>query len=564
MLGASARELATMPTIAMLAGDWPTSAQAARARLARKPADEGALVALAVSLWEMGCEEQARELMLGVNSSREPSHLRAAVRFFHHIDEPDSAQLAIDALGGSAPELAIGVGRAWRRHGELERAVAEADRVLAVAPGSAAALFLRRGALAEQRVLKGEWHANAGPRPIEPLPGSVLHLLQRSLPDHRSGSTYRTHYTVQSQRALGLVPHVLTQPGSLDGAEEAGGVTHHRLARRTTAGALLDERLRDYLDAASPVVQRVRPAVLHPASDYVNALVALELGRLHGLPVVYEVRGFPEVLQGRWAGSRASFEKAQWRRVIEAECWLRADRVVTLAEVMKRHIVSHGVEPDRVVVVPNAVDAEAFKPVAPDPGLRTRLGIREGELVLGYVSTLSPYEGVGILVGAVARLAAHGHRVQALIVGDGKERVHLGQLAKRLGVGDRVVLPGRVSHAEVASHLALMDVFVVPRTAEVTCQLVTPLKPFEAMAAGRAVVVSRTEALGEIVAEGSTGLTFTPEDAEDLARVIEGLIADPERRLALGRQARDWVREHRTWEANAARYLELYRELGAA
>ena len=131
-------------------------------------------------------------------------------------------------------------------------------------------------------------------------------------------------------------------------------------------------------------------------------------------------------------------------------------------------------------------------------------------------------------------------------------------------MGDRVVLAGRVSHAEVASHLALMDVFVVPRTAEVTCQLVTPLKPFEAMAAGRAVVVSRTEALREMVAEGSTGLTFTPEDAEDLARVIEGLIADPERRLALGRQARDWVREHRTWEANAARYRTLYEELGAA
>ena len=122
---------------------------------------------------------------------------------------------------------------------------------------------------------------------------------------------------------------------------------HHRLARRTTAGALLDVRLRDYLDAASPVVERVRPAVLHPASDYVNALVALELGRLHGLPVVYEVRGFPEVLQGRWAASRASFEKALLEARIEAECWRRADRVVTLAEVMKRHIVSHGVEPDR-------------------------------------------------------------------------------------------------------------------------------------------------------------------------------------------------------------------------
>jgi glycosyltransferase involved in cell wall biosynthesis len=217
-----------------------------------------------------------------------------------------------------------------------------------------------------------------------------------------------------------------------------------------------------------------------------------------------------------------------------------------------------------VHVVPNAVDAAAFRPVAPDPALRARLGLGPDDVVLGYVTTLSPYEGLDTLVEAVARLTARGRGVRALIVGDGAQRLALGQLARRLGVGDRVHFTGSVAHAEVAAHLALMDVFVVPRTAEVTCQLVTPLKPYEAMAAGRAVIVSRTEALSEMVIEGETGRTFVPEDPADLADVAEQLIADPEGRHALGERARAWVREARSWEANAARYLAVYRELGAA
>ena len=150
-----------------------------------------------------------------------------------------------------------------------------------------------------------------------------------------------------------------------------------------------------------------------------------------------------------------------------------------------------------------------------------------------------------------------------VIVGDGPERPVLGQLARRLGVADRVLLPGRVAHDEVLGYYALMDVFVVPRTDEPTTQLVTPLKPYEAMACGKAVVVSRTAALQEMIREGETGLSFAPEDAADLALVLERLAADPARRAALGTQAREWVVANRTWAANAARYAALYDELGA-
>ena len=154
--------------------------------------------------------------------------------------------------------------------------------------------------------------------------------------------------------------------------------------------------------------------------------------------------------------------------------------------------------------------------------------------------------------------------MHALIVGDGPERLALAQLARRLGVADRVLLPGRVGHDDVPAYYALMDVFVVPRTDEPTTRLVTPLKPYEAMACGKPVVVSRVPALQEMVLEGRTGLSFVPEDAGDLADVIERLAADPEGRAALGGRAREWVAANRGWDANARRYVELYRELGAA
>jgi glycosyltransferase involved in cell wall biosynthesis len=400
--------------------------------------------------------------------------------------------------------------------------------------------------------------------PLEPRRGKVLHLLERSLPLWQSGSTLRSARTVRAQADAGLSPEVVTQPGfGSPGVESVDGIPHHRLPRTVGREATLDERLRDYLAGASAVVDRVRPAVLHAASDYVNALVALELGRRRGLPVVYEVRGFPELARGRWGASRVAQEKAQWRTQLEADCRRRADRVVTLAGVMRDHVVARGVDPARVRVVPNAVDADRFRPAAPDPALRERLGLPETELVLGYVSLLYVMEGLPTLLDAAARLVAGGRPVRVLLVGDGLERPYLRALARRLGIADRVVLTGRVPHEQVGAYLSLIDLFVVPRLDVDDFSLVTPLKPFEAMAAGTPVIASRVPALEEVLDGGRVGALFAPGDAEDLARVVEELAADSARRRALCDDARAWVAEQRTWAGNARSYRRLYEELGA-
>ena len=240
-----------------------------------------------------------------------------------------------------------------------------------------------------------------------------------------------------------------------------------------------------------------------------------------------------------------------------------ADRIVTLAEIMKAHMVSRGIDGGKIRLVPNGIDPEALRPAPRDDALAAELGLEDAETVLGYVSTFHGYEGIQFVVRATAELIQRGRRARALLVGDGGERPALEALAEELGIADAVVFTGRVPHGDVLAYYALLDMFVVARRAEETSELVTPLKPFEAMAAGRTVIVADLPALREIVTDGKTGRTFRPEDPVHLADVAEELIDDPAERRRLAAAGRAWVASERTWAANAARYRELYAELGA-
>jgi glycosyltransferase involved in cell wall biosynthesis len=184
---------------------------------------------------------------------------------------------------------------------------------------------------------------------------------------------------------------------------------------------------------------------------------------------------------------------------------------------------------------------------------------------VGYVTTFWPFEGIPTLLEAAALLRRRNPDLRVLLVGDGRDRPRIEATAERLGLDDGcLVMPGQVPHDEVAAYYGLLDAFVVPRDASRVTDLVTPLKPFEAMALERAVVVSDLPALLEIVQPGETGLSFRAGSARDLADVLGDLIADPGLRARLGARARAWVAAERTWTANGRRYRDLFERLGAA
>jgi len=324
----------------------------------------------------------------------------------------------------------------------------------------------------------------------------------------------------------------------------------------------MDRLYQAHLKHAARLTERLGPAVLHAASNYANAVIALALRDATGLPVVYEVRGFWE---DTWLSRHAAngdlklSDRYARTRALETHCMTEANLVVTLGEAMREEIVQRGVPADNVIIVPNGVSEEFLRPLPNGAALRASLGIQPDEHVVGLVSSLVAHEGIGTLLEAVKILNDRGVKTKALIVGDGPERTALQRQAAELGLD--AIFTGRVPSGSVRDYHAVLDVFVVPRTPDRVCQLVTPLKPVEAMASGLPVVVSDVRALAEIVHDRETGLLSPPLDAGGLAARLQRLLARPDLRAKLGANARHWVARDRTWAHNAARYREIYNSL---
>lgn len=538
----------------------------------------------AAALWGTGDRR-------GALTALEASPARLAA-FSLAVDQPTVARSALARLSehsGARPRLAA---RLAYREGRLADAVGALDGV-----GGWRAARLRNSLEAEIDCLGEGGQEPPAPRAVaeaEPLwssladglktrpsrwpaaevpaggagPG-ILHIVTDALPSTSAGYTIRTQEIAFAQRAAGMDPHVVTRigfpvtAGAIDGRATVSvdGVPYHRLLPWVMPGRM-DRLYAAHLRHAAGLTRRLAPGVLHAASNYANAVIALALRDATGLPAVYEVRGFWEDtwLSRHSATELTSSDRYVRTRALETRCMAAADLVVTLGEAMREEIVARGVPAERVVIIPNAVSEQFLEPLPAASALRARLGLQPGEYVVGLVSSLVAHEGIGTLLEAVRILNDRGTPARALIVGDGPERTALQRQAADLGLD--AVFTGRVAPAQVRDYHAVLDVFTVPRTPDRVCQLVTPLKPVEAMASGLPVVVSSVRALAEIVADQQTGLLFPPLDAGALADQLEQLRVRPELRARLGASARDWVARDRTWAHNAVRYRAAYARLG--
>ncbi|MEK9736881.1 MAG: glycosyltransferase family 4 protein, partial [Candidatus Nanopelagicales bacterium] len=345
----------------------------------------------------------------------------------------------------------------------------------------------------------------------------ILHVVTNSLPRVQAGSTIRTQRIARAQLDAGWDAQVVTRPGYpvtrgeawARDREEVDGVTYHRLL----PWMMPDEtRIPEvYARELGALVDRLRPELLHAASDQVNARAALEVGRRAGLPVAYEARSFFEDTWLGRHGSDASTDTYGLLRDRHTEILLAADVVTTLGEAMREEIIARGVAPDRVIVAPNAVPAQFLTlPDRPKSAVRESLGLPVADLWVGSVATLNPDEGFDILLQALARLRADGADARALIVGDGPATMDLQEQARRLDVP--LVMPGRVAVADVLPWYDALDVFAFPRHDTALNRLVTGLKPVEAQARGIPVVGSDLPAVHEVLGPG--GALVAPADVE--------------------------------------------------
>ena len=395
----------------------------------------------------------------------------------------------------------------------------------------------------------------------------ILHVLDHSLPLH-SGYTFRTRSILTAQRALGWETHHLTGPKQgkvADLQETAEGFTFNRTPFRETFGKtpVVGELilLRDLHARLDALAAELRPDIIHAHSPVLDALPALLVGRRHRIPVVYEVRAFWEDAAVSLGQSSAGGLRYRATRALETFALRRADVVTTICEGLRDDIVKRGVPADKVTVIPNAVDLHEFSsPQPPDPALVQRFGLA-GKPVIGFFGSFYHYEGLHLLLEAMPDLLAAAPDLRVLLAGGGPQDQNLRARAAELGLDGKVIFLGRVPHKEITKYYDLVDIMIYPRVSIPLTELVTPLKPLEAMAMEKIVVASDVGGHRELVRDNDTGYLFAPDAPAALSTRLLDVLRRREDWPAMRGRGRRFVETERNWTNSVARYQGVYGRL---
>ena len=396
----------------------------------------------------------------------------------------------------------------------------------------------------------------------------VLHVLDHSIPLH-SGYTFRTRSILREQRALGWETFHVTgaKQNSGDMLEETvDGLHFYRTPE--SKGAMAKMPVLNQVNVIDGLAKRlaeiiplIKPDVLHAHSPSLNAIAALRAGKRFGIPVVYEVRAFWEDAAVDHGTSSENGLRYRLTRALETYALKQADAVTTICEGLRKDIVARGVPADKVTVIPNAVDIEKFSMGGtPDLGLKEQLGLG-GSRLIGFIGSFYAYEGLDVLLRAVPKLVARMPDLRVLLVGGGPQDAQLRQMAKDLDIADKVVLTGRVPHDQVNKYYDLLDVLVYPRLSMRLTDLVTPLKPLEAMAQGRILAASDVGGHLELIEDGKTGVLFGADDPDSLADKVGALLAAHDTWPHLRQAGRRYVETERNWKVSVGRYPAIYGRL---
>jgi PEP-CTERM/exosortase A-associated glycosyltransferase len=390
-----------------------------------------------------------------------------------------------------------------------------------------------------------------------------LHVFDHSLPLH-SGYTFRSRALIEGQRRLGWDPVLMTTPRHIaDGPdpETVDGLQFHR-SRRAGGLPIIGEiaATRATLDR---LVREQRPDLIHAHSPVLTFAAAHAVARRHRLPLVYEIRAFWEdAAVGNGTGREGDLK---YRLTRGAETWAcrRADAVGAICKGLLGDLEARGIAGGKLFEIPNAVDLAQFgAPLPRDAALAESLGLADADVV-GFLGSFYDYEGLDVLIDAMPGLLAARPRARLLLVGGGPMEAALKAQAASSPASARIHFIGRVPQNDVDRYYSLVDILAYPRKAMRLTELVTPLKPLEAMAQEKLVAASNVGGHRELIEDGVTGTLFQPDDPGAAAAALATLFAMrpawPER-LAT---AKTWVAANRNWDASVAAYVPVYSRLTA-
>lgn len=394
-----------------------------------------------------------------------------------------------------------------------------------------------------------------------PEPGRVLYCAHSTPAFNSNGYSVRTRGVAGGLRDAGVDVVVVARSGypwdsstdrKASSAERTvvnvDGVPYVHHPGSSLARTPLDHYVLECADAFVREARLQRPSLVHAASNHVVGLAALIAARRLGLPFVYEVRGLWEVTEASEKPGWETSERYRLQVHLETLVAQEADAVLVITEQTRDELVRRGVDPARITVAPNAVDPHELLPLPKDTEYATRVGVRTDAVVVGFAGSLVPYEGLDVLLDATALLRDEGVDLQVVVAGDGPAAESLAAQVEALDLADHALLLGRVPSDEIPRLLSLFDVMPCPRLSLPVTEMVSPLKPLEAMAAAKAVVLSDVAPHRDLAGPGEERARLVAAgDPVALAATLRDLVTDPDARAALGRTGRLWCLDERSW-----------------
>ena len=395
---------------------------------------------------------------------------------------------------------------------------------------------------------------------------NILHVLDHGLP-LQSGYTFRTRAILKAQIARGWQVAAVTGPRhgeTMVNAEMVDGLDFYRTEPPAPARSPIREwrEIAALADRVTEVARTFRPDVIHAHSPVLDAMAALRAGKRLGVPVLYEIRAFWEdAAVGNGTGSEGSlrYRATRW---LETRAVRRADAVAVICDGLKGDLIDRGIDSAKIMVSPNGVDLTLFgEPLPRDAALAAELGLAADDDVVGFIGSFYDYEGLDDLIAAMPVLVAKRSAAKLLLVGGGPMEQGLRAQAAASPVAGAIRFVGRVPHNEVERYYSLVDVLAYPRKKMRLTDLVTPLKPLEAMAQGKLVAASDVGGHRELIEDGVTGALFAPDDPAAIAEALAGLLGRRDLWDERRRVARIFVETHRNWSSNILRYEPVYQRL---
>jgi len=390
----------------------------------------------------------------------------------------------------------------------------------------------------------------------------IVHILDHSVP-YRDGYATRAQQIIINQKGLGFNPVVVTsdrhEPDIVYETEEIDDVLYYRSSKKIKNMKYLPvyRDIRTVIDLSrvlDRVVLQEKPDILHAHSPLLTGYAALKISRKYNIPIVYEVRALWEDAAVDQGKMKEDSMKYKLIRFLETQLVQRVDRVVVISEHLKNEFVERKIKKKKIYVVPNGVNVEKFSvSQKKDQYLLEKYNL-SGKIVLGFIGSFYHFEGLEFLVQAFSEIKK-GNFV-LMLVGSGEKFTAVQHLVQRLGLNNSVILPGRVDHDEVAKYYSVMDIMIYPRLSKRITELVTPLKPLEAMAMGKSILASDVGGHKELI--GDAGFFFKKENAEDLLGKIKKIAGNMDDCHSYSIKARKYVCAEKTWKKSIELYDLIY------